>query len=124
MFTENFFDLLLNLKEDWTVESVTTNVATSEIHINVKCISSNIIYNEKEGLCKVYDLAPLRSWRHLDVLQYKTYISCSLPRVKLANGSVKTMQPEWASEHDRHTYLFESAVIDLLKATRNQTNAH
>jgi len=42
-------------------------------------------------------------------------------QIKTSNGSVKTIQPEWASNHDRHTFFFESAVINLLKATRNQT---
>ena len=121
MYTESFFDILLNLREGWVVESVRTDIVQDEIHINIKCISNKIEYDDKEGLCEVYDFAPLRSWRHLDALQYKTYISCRLPRIKTSNGSVKTIQPEWASNHDRHTFFFESAIINLLKATRNQT---
>jgi transposase len=54
-------------------------------------------------------------------MQYKTYIKCKLPRIIASNGKVKTVQPNWASGYERHTYLFEHAVIDLLKATKNQT---
>ena len=54
-------------------------------------------------------------------MQYKTFIKCQLPRIIDSNGKVKTVQPNWASGYERHTYLFEHAVIDLLKASKNQT---
>jgi transposase len=54
-------------------------------------------------------------------MQYKTYISCRLPRYKDSTGKIKTIIPPWASKHERHTYLFERAAIDLLRATKNQT---
>ncbi len=82
---------------------------------------NKIIDKETGDLCAVYDHAPLRSWRHLDTMQYKTFISCSLPRIKTSKGKVKTVQPNWASSFERHTHLFEHAVIDLLKASKNQT---
>jgi len=44
-----------------------------------------------------------------------------LPRIKNSKGKVITTLPPWASKHERHTYLFERAAIDLLKATKNQT---
>jgi len=54
-------------------------------------------------------------------MQYKTYLNCKLPRVKNKEGKVVTITPPWASKHERHTYLFEHVIIDLLLATRNQT---
>jgi len=111
MFTEQFFDLLLNFGADWIVKSVTTNLEASEVEIFV----------EYFGSAPIYDYAPQRRWRHLDTMQFQTFINCRLPRVKLENGQVKTLSPPWADKHDRHSYLFESAVISLLKATRNQT---
>ncbi|MBZ0099477.1 MAG: ISL3 family transposase, partial [Taibaiella sp.] len=71
--------------------------------------------------CPIYDHAPERKWRHLDTLQYKTYICCGLPRVKDREGKAKTIVPPWASKHERHTYLFEQLAIDVLLATKNQT---
>lgn len=68
----------------------------------------------------VYDLREERAWRHLDLLQYKTYIVCRVPRVKI-NGKVKTIDTPWARDLDRHTIWFESFVIDVLLATKNQT---
>lgn len=121
MFTEQFFDLLLNLDDSWKVDNVTANYLKNEIYID-------LIYTERIAECpktkeilKVYDLAPKRQWRHLDTMQYKTFISCRLPRVKNDKGKVITVVPPWASKHERHTYLFEHAAIDLLLATKNQS---
>src|SRR5699024_8929828 len=86
-----------------------------------------VYVGKKEGhpdskeMLSIYDHAPERKWRHLDTMQYKTYICCRLPRVKDKEGKVKTVTPPWASKHERHTFLFEQLAIDLLLATKNQT---
>lgn len=121
MFTENFFTTLLNLEDGWEVQSIQTDLGKAEIYIRVSCRLDQLIDDQTGELCKVYDHAPEREWRHLDTMQYKTYIKCKLPRIIASNGKVKTVQPNWASGYERHTYLFEHAVIDLLKATKNQT---
>ena len=71
-------------------------------------------------LCSIYDHRPLRRWRHLDTMQFKTFVNCEVPRIKSSKG-VKTIKVPWADNYERHTYLFERLVIDLLKATKNQT---
>jgi transposase len=121
MFTENLFTKLLQLEQGWIVESVDTDFNTEDIFIQIVCLLDQLEDSETGELCKVYDHAPIREWRHLDTMQYKTYIRCRLPRIITSEGKVKTVQPNWASGYERHTYLFEHAVIDLLKASKNQT---
>lgn len=121
MFTENFFTTLLNLEDGWVVESVKSNLATAEIFIHISCKLEQLVDDHTGELCRVYDHAPVREWRHLDTMQYKTYIKCPLPRIITSEGEVKTVQPNWALGYERHTFLFEHAVIDLLKASKNQT---
>lgn len=110
MFTEQFFDLLLDFGDEWIVKEVRTNFETKEVDIGV----------EYFGKAKIYDYAPLRRWRHLDTMQFKSFINCRLPRIKI-EGKVKTLAPPWADKHERHSYLFENLVIKLLQATKNQT---
>jgi transposase len=110
MVTEQFYDLLLDFGEDWVVKEVETNLETDEVDIYIEYVGNG-----------VYDYAPTRRWRHLDTLQFKSFINCCLPRIKSVDGKVKTVSPPWASKHERHTFLFEIAVIELLQATRNQT---
>lgn len=121
MFTENFFNLLLDLEDGWQVGSISTDLDKAEISIEITCFLHTLIDTETGELCPVYDHAPQRCWRHLDTMQYKTFICCRLPRIKTSVGKVKTVQPNWADRFERHTYLFEHAVIDLLKASKNQT---
>ncbi len=121
MFTHQFFDLLLNLDEDWQVKKVEADHMVSDIKIIIEFIGKQAECPNTMDTCKIYDHAPERSWRHLDTMQYKTYISCKLPRVINKYGKVVTVTPPWASKHERHTYLFEHAVIDLLLGTKKQT---
>ncbi len=111
MVRERFFELLLDFGAEWKVQEVESIPETDEVDI----------YVEYVGEAQVYDYAPARRWRHLDIMQYKTFINCRLPRIKTFDGKVKTVSPPWADKHERHTFLFESAVIELLLATKNQT---
>ena len=121
MFTHQFFDLLLNLDANWQVVKVEADYAISDIKIVIKFIGKKVHCPETMELCSLYDHAPNREWRHLDTMEYKTFISCKLPRIKNSQGNVVTIIPPWADKHTRHTHLFEHAIIDLLLATKNQT---
>lgn len=35
---------------------------------------------------------------------------------------IKTINPCWASSYERHTFLFEHAVIDIMLATKDQNH--
>ena len=115
-----YFNLLLNLNEHWQVINITTDFDLKEIHIEVKHIGKLVYENSGNGY-KIYDHTPQRKWRHLDTMEYKTYILCKLPRIIDEQGKVKTISPPWASKHNRYTFMFEMQVIDLLRVTKNQT---
>jgi transposase len=100
---------------------VNTDFKTEEIFIQISCLLDQLEDQETGEICKVYDRAPQREWRYLDTMQCKTYIRCQLPRINTSSGKVKTVQPDWASGYKRNSYLFEHAVLDLLKASKNKT---
>lgn len=120
MFSEQFFDIVLNFGDEWRVDDVKVNFKLEEVDIYVSYISDKADCPESFDTCSIYDHRNSRRWRHLDTLQFKTYINCKVPRVKSALG-VKTISVPWADNYERHTYLFERLTIDLLKATKNQT---
>ena len=86
-----FFELLLNNEEGWRVDSVDTNFRSEEVRIHINCDLHEFEYEGQS--CSLYDHAPCREWSHLDRLQYRTYLVCSLPRVRTASGKVKTIAP-------------------------------
>jgi transposase len=115
------YDLLLNLDDNWRVVELKTNLRSHEVDIYVKYIGRQAEDPETGDMLPIYDHRENRRWRHLDTMDYKTYINCCVPRVKDSSGKVKTIRVPWADGFERFTYLFEKAVIDLLQATRNQT---
>ena len=121
MNTWDFFNILLNLDDNWTVDSVETG-PDQAIVIHVRFTAKQAKEPDTNKGAKIYDLAPARRWRHLDTLQYKTYIQARLPRVKTTSGNIITTIPPWANKSDRHTHLFEQFIIALLLATKNQTH--
>ena len=120
MFSAQFFDLLLDLGEEWKVDDVKVNTLLGEVDIYVSYLESKAECPDTKELCGIYDHRTTRRWRHLDTLQFKTYINCKVPRIKSSKG-VKTINVPWAGNFERHTYLFERLTIDILKATKNQS---
>lgn len=73
--------------------------------------------------CPIYDRREERRWRHLDTMQYKTYLHARVPRIRLTTGEVVTVAVPWAEPHSHHSVLFEAFAIELLLATKNQTQS-
>lgn len=121
MKTEDFFKVLLSLDANWQVQEVEAYKDSEDVEITIKYIGKEVLCNDTYDRFPIYDFAPERGWRHLDILQYKAHLKCRLPRMKNKEGKVVTISPPWASKHERFTHDFESYVIDLLLATKNQT---
>src|SRR5690606_22205026 len=104
----------INLGDDWEVDKIVHNTETNEVDIFAKWIGK--VSSDK----KIYDYRELCRWRHLDTLQHKTYISAYSSARKFLWKS-KSIDVPWADNMERHTFLFERCVIDLLLACKNQT---
>ncbi|MDY6800744.1 MAG: hypothetical protein SVU94_05920 [Bacteroidota bacterium] len=96
MFSEQLFDRILNFGDEWKVERVNANYKTEEVDVFLEYIGKEAEDPDTLELCPIYDHAPSRRWRHLDAMQYKTYINCGVPRIKAPSGKVKTIKVPWA----------------------------
>lgn len=121
LFAKDLFNLLLDFGEDWVIEEIEVDDLKKEVILQMRYKSDKYYDPDTEEECKLYDHAPEREWRHLDVWEYKSYIRTRLPRVITKEGKVKTIRIGWADMHDRHTYSFEIKVLDTLIATKNQS---
>ena len=102
MFSEQFFDLLFDFGESWKVTDVKVNFKTEEVDVFVEFMDKQGLCPELDDLYPIYDLRQNRRWRHLDTLQFKTFINCRIPRVKTPSG-VKTIDVPWAGGFERHS---------------------
>ena len=98
MFSEDFFDLLLNFGKDWKVERVTVNYQLEEVDVFIRYVGLRVECPETEEECGLYDHRANRRGRHLDTLQFKTYINCQVPRVKSPEW-VKTVTVPWSDNY-------------------------
>jgi transposase len=117
----DFMNLILDFGEEWVVTKIEMNHRLKTIHINLEYKSNYYEDPITHNAAKLYDHCEVREWRHLDILDYKTYIRCRIPRVLCEDGTIKQISIGWADSYDRHTYQFETRVIDLLKITKNQS---
>lgn len=120
---EDFFNSLLSFPSYWIVEKIEHDTLSDEVYIYVKFDTKEYKMAYSETYFGLHDYNAYRTWRHLDILQYKTYIKARLPRLNDKEGKTETIEPCWGQLSDRHTYLFEKKVIDTLLATKNQTKS-
>ena len=105
----------LNLGDEWTVVDVEMRRCgpdPDELHVYVERNPGHAMRCPRCGAMHgVYDTRE-RTWRHLDIWQYKTYIHCRLPRLDCGEGGPVTAEVPWADPDAKHfTALFEAQVL-------------
>ena len=121
--TEEHYTRLLGLEAPWAVTRVKLSVERLRLDIFVE-------YNQLDGICPecgkachVYDRSPSRIWRHLDTMQFETFLYCEPPRVECEQHGVKTMSLPWAGKHSRFTQLFEAFAVNVILASKSLQDA-
>jgi len=109
------YALLLGLKTPWKVSKVNLEMEQSRVVIEVNHDSNKMTCPDCGTLSTQRDLAPSRSWRHLDTMNFETIIQASVPRCNCKDCGVKTVAVPWASKHSRFTLMFEAFAIEVLK---------
>lgn len=111
---EQFLEIILGISEPWYIELVKENIGNKEIHVYLdypkgtrfkcpECGKYNSSYDKRN-----------KTWRHLDICEYKTYIHAKIPRIKCCNGT-STIKPSWARENAYFTLLMENNMLRLAK---------
>lgn len=100
--------ILLPLTSSWDICDVVVDELKSEIYVK---LHYNLSFIEVSGRrYSIYDHRPERSWRHLDLWQYKTYISACLPRYKDEHGFYHSIEVPWAESGERMSILLEKKL--------------
>jgi transposase len=97
--------ILLPINSSWEISDVKVDEDKATIEVALKY---TLPYIEADQVrYGIYDHRPERSWRHLDLWQYKTYISARLPRYKDTKGFYHTVEVPWADPGEQMTVLLE-----------------
>lgn len=121
MTESSFYKSLLNLDSNWDISDVEIDMDNQMILVHLKYISKMGICPLSKQMSSIYDHAPERKWRHLDTMQYQTWLVARVPRVVNGDEKISTIEVPWADFSDRYTFLFSTAIIQLLQLTKNQT---
>lgn len=116
------YEKMLKLKSPWKVEDVEFDESNERLKVFV-------VYHEDEGpcpetgeICKIYDRRD-KTWRHLDSMDYETWIVCRLPRIKNSFGKLHDIPTDWSEPNHSHTMKFENKCIETFQATHCQSSA-
>ena len=109
---------LLGLGAPWTVERVELDVGKGHVEVYVgHAPGQRFACPECGQELAVYDHLDERVWRHLDSMQFLTYLHACPPRVSCSQHGVKQVRLPWAEPGGRFTHLFEALGITVLRAT-------
>jgi hypothetical protein len=99
--------LIVPLNSLWQITSIDVDHQLQEVYV---CATfTQDFYKVKGKKIKLYDSRPARQWRHLDLWQYKTFITASLPRYKTELG-ISSVPVPWADTNERVTILLEKKL--------------
>jgi transposase len=108
------------LGHDWEVSKTLMDEQNQQIDVYISELGGALICPETGELGTLYDHQIKRAWRHLDVLEFKCFIHCWVPRIR-SSADVKTVETPWVDASSQFTHAFERWTIDLLEATKIQT---
>lgn len=120
---EDHYAQMLGLTPPWKVERVKLNPEKQKVDLFLRFGPGKGICPECGATCPLYDCAPVRTWRHLDTMQFETFLHCEPPRVECADHGIRSMQLPWAAKHSRFTLLFEQFAISVIEACRSLADA-
>lgn len=106
---------VLGIVPPWRVSSV--ELKTDEARIDIFLEHDKGVRWEcpKCGrLSGVRDHTAERTWRHLDMCQFQTFLHARIPRIECPEHGVLQVKVPWAEERSRFTALMERLIIDVL----------
>ena len=113
--TAKLFEAALGIHEPWYVASVDFEESAKTLTVVIDFKSgSRFEVSGHEGVHPVHDTVT-KSYRHLNFFQHECYLQVRTPRVKLPNGSVRLVEPDFAGRLSGFTLLFEAFILMLAR---------
>jgi transposase len=111
--TAKLFEAALGINAPWSVGAVEFDEAAKLLTVPVDFKpGTRFKVSGHEGLHPVHDTV-VKTYRHLNFFQHECHLQVRTPRVKLPNGSVRLVEPDFAGRLSGFTLLFEALVLML-----------
>lgn len=122
------YQILLGLTPPWRVSAVDIDQPSAErklgeITVKVEYPAGELLHcPECEAVMPRYDSRP-RRWRHLNTMQWKTFVEAPVPRGKCSEHGIRQVKVPWAEDSSRFTAMFEAFTVDVLLSVRSKVQA-
>ncbi len=121
---QEHYQLLLGVHSPWQISNVNLNIEGKKVEIYINWTQgAKVVCPECNKECTIKDHREERVWRHLDTMQFATYIKCRVPRSNCNEHGPKTINVPWSEPEKRFTLLFEKFAIDVLLASKSMKAA-
>jgi transposase len=111
--TAKVFEAALGIADPWSVASVDFEESAKVLTVLIDFEpGSRFAISGHQGEHSVHDTV-VKSYRHMNFFQHECVLQVRTPRVKLPNGSVRQVEPDFAGRLSGFTLLFEAFILML-----------
>lgn len=113
--TTKLFASALGIASPWYINGVDFDVEKKTLNINVDFVAgSRFVVPDVEGAYSAHDTVTKR-YRHLNFFQHECYLEVRVPRVRLPDGGIRQVEPDWAGRLAGFTLLFEALIMMMCR---------
>jgi transposase len=110
---DKLFESALGISAPWSVKSVEFDAQAKRLTVLIDFTpGSRFAVPGDEGLHPVHDTVA-KDYRHLNFFQHECHLRVRTPRVKLPDGAVRLVEPDFAGRLSGFTLLFEALILML-----------
>lgn len=111
--TNQLFEAALGIKSPWFVQAVAFDASQRRLTVGIDFApGSRFAHPTTPGEHPVYD-TQIKRLRHLNFFQHECHLEVRVPRVRLPDGKVALVEPDWVGKLSGFTLLFEALVLML-----------
>jgi transposase len=108
---ENLFETALGIVAPWYIAGLDFDAKGHRLALQIDFKrGSRFSLPGVEGEHPVHDTVK-KCYRHLNFFQYTCELEVRVPRVRLPEGGVRQVEPEWAGKLSGFTLLFEAFIV-------------
>jgi len=113
--TTKLFEAALGIASPWYINEVDFDVTKKSLTLNVDFVAgSRFAVTDVEGAHPAHDTVTKR-YRHLNFFQHECYLVVRVPRVRLPDGGIRQVEPDWAGRLAGFTLLFEALIMSMCR---------
>ena len=109
------FEAALGIVEPWFIQGVDFDTTKKTLTIGIDFIAgSRFAVPGVEGAHPAHDTVTKR-YRHLNFFQHECHLEVRVPRVRLPDGGIRQVEPDWAGRLAGFTLLFEALIMAMCR---------